>query len=503
LHFPTANKKPNTGNYRLPQSSSIAYARRALFRVVTPGGRVPVVKHLCWVRLEVARFVVFVFAGLIAPILTAGPAIAQQAADPDLVITRPTRFNASVSGGSGLIQAASPDTLHHAEGVVGASVMNVDRDPGDIDIFAYSFQGAVGFGKRTEFFAKVTPWIRANSAHQDPERFPIPPLDLFVDTYPTSAQRSGPYFMFVPSLPYKTYNPSNLTETGAFSSSSGDNVFGFKMNLMSEDRGNSVGMGFRGFIEIPTEVPRYNVPYPGFRRVNGASGEVNFGGDFLFGRTWKSTELIANIGYKQTGNPDRGLRIQMVDSSQTAPENFLVGDPVEVPLRLSNELRLSTGWTAPLFHFYKAYWWFVAEFNHTRYVGSHTPTERLVNPAEVTLGIQSNFPWYKSVAVGAAWQLLLNNAGKGTERTTSLKTIDGRGDINFGELMNNPVLTAEVKEYLQSRGATFSEGSSKVFSTDNPAFDSWRNIPVTPGLIQSEGHTNILAFITWRIGGRR
>jgi hypothetical protein len=236
--------------------------------------------------------------------------------------------------------------------------------------------------------------------------------------------------------------------------------------------------------------------------VNGVSGKVNFGGDFLFGRKWKRTEFIANVGYKQTLDPDRGLRVQMVDSSQTAPDKFLVGDPVEMPLKLSNELRLSAGWTVPLFHYYKAYWWLVAEFNHTHYVGSHTPTERLVHPSEVSLGMQSNVPWYKAVSIGAAWQLLLNNGGKGQQRTTSLKTADGRGDINFSEILGNPTLTAEVENYLESRGATFTSASNKVFSTNNPAFDNWRNIPVTSALVQSEGHTNILAFVTWHLGRR-
>jgi len=461
-------------------------------------------KFACPLRLDIVAFVVIaIVAGAMSRSAEASPAPVRQSHDPDLDITRPTRFNASVAGGSGLIQAISPDTLPDGEIVAGAAVTNNDRDPGDIDIFAYSFQGAIGFGKRVEAFAKVMPWVRANSAHLEPVRFPVPPLDLFVDTYPTSALRSGPYFMFVPTLPYKTYNPSNLTETGAFSSSGGENVFGVKFNLRSESRGNPFGIGFRGYLEVPTEAPRYNDPYPAFRRVNGASPSLNFGGDFLFSRIWKSTEFLANVGYKQTGNPERGLRVQMVDSSQSDPASFLVGDPVDMPLKLSNELRISTGWTVPLFHYYKAYWWLVAEFNHTRYVGSHTPTERLVHPAEVTLGMQSNFPWYKSVSIGAAWQLLLNNAGKGQQRTTSLKTADGRGDINFSEILNNPELTAEVKDYLQSRGATFSDASNKVFSTNNPAFDGWRNIPVAPALVQSEGHTNILAFVTWHVGRRR
>jgi hypothetical protein len=426
-----------------------------------------------------------------------------QRSDPkNYTSTRPTRFNITSHGGTGLVQAISPYTLAPGAAAVGTSVMNFDRDPGDIDLFEYGFQGAIGLPKRTEFFVRVMPWYRVNSANLDPLRFPVPPLDLFVDTFPTSAVRNGPKFLFVPTLPYKTYSPTNLTETGAFSSSTGDNVFGAKINLRSEDKGDAFGLGVRGFLETPTETPRYNVPYPEFRNLAGVSGKINYGGDVLFSRTWKASELVANIGYKQTGNPSRGLRIQMVDSSQTAPNKFLVGDPVDVPLNLSNEVRISTGWSVPIFHFYKSYWWLISEFNHTHYVGSHTPTERLVHPAEVSAGIQSNVPWYHGISMGAEWQLLLNSGGKGQDRPTSFQTGDGRGDINFGELMDNPQLTSEVESFLQNRGASFSEASSKVFATDNPAFDSWRNIPVVPGKIQSQGHTNILVFLTWRIHGR-
>jgi hypothetical protein len=87
--------------------------------------------------------------------------------------------------------------------------MNFDRDPGDVDIFEFGIQGAVGLPKRTEAFIRVTPtpWFRVNSANLDPLRFPVPPLDLFVDTYPTLAVRKGAKFLYVPTLPYKTYNP--------------------------------------------------------------------------------------------------------------------------------------------------------------------------------------------------------------------------------------------------------------------------------------------------------
>jgi hypothetical protein len=432
----------------------------------------------------------------------AAPLKKQKRPPEDSAPNRPTRFNATPIGGTGLLQAISPYTLSPGIGAFGASVTNYDRDPGDIDFFQYGFQGSIGLPKRMEFFVRTMPWFRVNSANLDPLAFPVPPLDLFVDTYPTSAVRTGPKFLYSPQVPYKTYNLANLTETGAFSDGKGNNVFGGKINLRSEDRGDVIGLGVRGFIEVPVEKPLYNAPYPAFRNLAGVSGKVNYGGDLLFSRTWRAGEFVANLGYKQTGNPDRGLRVQMVDSSQTDPSKFLVGAPVNLPLVLSNELRFSAGYSVPFFHFYKSYWWLITEFNHTHFVGSHTPTERLVHPAEVSAGIQSNFPWYRNVSLGAMWQLLLNDGGKGQLRYSSFKTPDGRGDINFSEFINNPELTAEVEAFLESHGATFTEASSKVFATNNPAFDAWRNIPVTGAKIQSQGHTGILVFTTWRIGGK-
>jgi hypothetical protein len=149
------------------------------------------------------------------------------------------------------------------------------------------------------------------------------------------------------------------------------------------------------------------------------------------------------------------------------------------------------------------YWWAFGEVNYKRYVGAHTPTERLVHPLEVSAGIQYNVPWFPAVAVGAAYQRLLNRAGHGDPRTSSLLTADGTvGDINFSPGVD-PDLATEVASYLTERGVAFSDRSSRVLSTNNPAFDAWRNIPAEPGTIRAEGPQNILGFMTWRIGSIR
>ncbi|HET9129418.1 MAG TPA: hypothetical protein VFO86_00635, partial [Terriglobia bacterium] len=127
------------------------------------------------------------------PAAVPATAVRKQKRPPeDPTPNRPTRFNATTLGGTGLLQAISPYTLSPGIAAVGASVTNYDRDPGDIDFFQYGIQGAVGLPKRMEFFVRTMPWFRVNSANLNPLTFPVPPLDLFVDTYPTSAERSGP-----------------------------------------------------------------------------------------------------------------------------------------------------------------------------------------------------------------------------------------------------------------------------------------------------------------------
>jgi hypothetical protein len=38
-----------------------------------------------------------------------------------------------------------------------------------------------------------------------------------------------------------------------------------------------------------------------------------------------------------------------------------------------------------------------------------------------------------------------------------------------------------------------------VFSTNNAAFDDWRNISTAPKRVIAQGNTNFLGFITWRV----
>jgi hypothetical protein len=412
----------------------------------------------------------------------------------------PGRFNLSADGGRGLIRAASPYSLLPGEAAGGFSVLNFDRNPGDVDFFEYGFQGAIGLPGRVELFVRGLPVVRTNSVNQDPTGYPVPPLDLIIDTYPTLAARQQPYFLFAQEVPFKSYYLNGVTIDppghGAFASSSGDVTVGAKINLLSQDAGSRIGVGVRGYVEIPTERPSYNVE--DWRKAAGSSGKTDIGADVLIARRFGDIELLVNAGYKHMGDPDKGLRVQLVDSSQWGTPGFVVGPPVETGLDLKDQLILNAGTSLRAFNVRGLQFWLLGELGYTRYVGGGTSVERLVHPFETRLGIQANTPKFPRVSIGAAWQLLVNSAGNGTTRRTRLQTPDGRGDINFTDQVDWE-LAAEVRDAFTSQGLTFWERSSRVFATNNPEFDQWRNVPSGDTPVVAMGGGNILGFITWRI----
>jgi hypothetical protein len=412
----------------------------------------------------------------------------------------PGRFNLSARGGIGLIQGVSPYVLRPWKVAVSPSVLNFDRNPGDIDFFAYGLQAAVGLPGRLELFISTTPVLRTNSVNQDPVGYPVPPLDLFVDTYPTPALRSQPYFLYAQEVPYKSYNVESVwidpPGHGAFASSSGDVTLGIKMNVLSEDRGAPFALGVRGHLEIPTERPQYNSA--DWRHLAGVSGKTDAGADLLFAKIVGRAELLLNAAYEHVGDPDRGLRIQYVDSSKLGTPGFLLGAAVETKLDLRDELMFTAGSAIPAFAINGLHFWLLGELSYTRYIAGATRVERLVHPAEMRLGLQANVPKYPRVSIGAAWQLLLNDAGNGTVRRSMFRTTDGRGDINFSEFVD-PGLAATYDALFISQGASLSDRSSRVFSTDNAAFDASRNIPAGDTPVVGMGGGNVLAFVTWRI----
>lgn len=331
----------------------------------------------------------------------------------------PRESNIAVTGGRGLIRAASPYTLASGELVASSYVVNFDRNPGDIDFFDFPLGFTLGLPRRTELFFSFSPTLRTNSVGQDPVGYPVPPLDLFVDIYPNDATRPQPYFMHDQEAPYKTYFVPDVTIDppghGAFASSTGDILLGGKIALTSEERDDALGFGIRGYVQIPTEKLAYNTfaNKDEWHEYAGVSGETDVGLDLLFAKKLWITELLFNVGYKLVGDPDRGLRVQYVDSSKTSPEEFLVGQPVETKLNLHDQVFLTGGTSLPAFLVLGHQVWLLGEFTYTRYVGSGN-VERLVHPAEARLAIQFDFPWYRKSPSASAGRFCSTTQVTGT-----------------------------------------------------------------------------------------
>jgi hypothetical protein len=406
----------------------------------------------------------------------------------------------SFTGGTGLMRAVTPDTLEPGKWAVAAFEMNYDRNPGDVDVMKFGFQFAIGVTKRIEAFVDYVPVLRTNAVNLDPVAYPVPPLDLVIDTYPTVADRTEPYFLFVPEVPYKTYDVPTTRVTppswGAFSTSSGAVTIGGKVSLLSERRGNPLGLGVHGYVVVPTEKPEGNTGNG--TKLAGVPGGVDVGVQLAVEKLIKKAQVVGNVGYRFVGAPELGgMRVQYVDSSRAGTPGFIVGQPRTVALDLHDELSFKVGARVPIFKVVTAQVWALGELTRFQFVGSGTPVERVLNVTEASLGIQAELPGYHNLMVGAAWQRPLSDMGNGDTRTTNFRTPDGRGDINFGQLVD-PALASAVGAYFAQNGVTLGANTSKVFATNNAAFDSWRNVKTGAQPVVAAGNNAVVAFITWR-----
>jgi hypothetical protein len=444
-----------------------------------------------------------VYGGVDIPQGSARPAEASQgggAAAPTPSEPKWPAQGLSFAGGTGLIRGVTPDTLEPGRWAVGAFEMNYDRNPGDVDVMKFGFQFAIGVTKRLEAFVDYVPVLRANAVNLDPLAYPVPPLDLIVDTYPTAASRTEPYLLFAPETPYKTYDvPTTRVippSWGAFSSSSGDVTIGGKVSLLSERRGNALGLGVHGYVAVPTEKPEGNTA--NWSHLAGVAGGVDVGVQVVAEKLIKRVQVVGNVGYRFVGSPELpAMRVYYVDSSRAGTPGFIVGQPKTVPLELHDQLSFTGGARVPVFKIVTAQMWALGELSYTGLVGSGTPVERVINVTEVRLGIQGEIPGYHNLLFGAAWQRPVSDMGNGDTRTTNFRTPDGRGDINFGQLVD-PALASTVGAYFAQNGVTLGANTSKVFATNNAAFDGWRNVKTGAQPVVAAGNNAIVAFITWR-----
>ena len=61
-----------------------------------------------------------------------------------------------------------------------------------------------------------------------------------------------------------------------------------------------------------------------------------------------------------------------------------------------------------------------------------------------------------------------------------------------------PALASAVGAYFAQNGVALDANTSKVFATNNAAFDGWRNVKTGAQPVVAAGNNAVVAFITWR-----
>ena len=247
-------------------------------------------------------------------------------------------FSTTVQGGTGLITIFSADTLRQGEFVFSLGQHNYDRDPGDYDIQVNPVSLTIGLLDRLELFALANV---SQSVDFDGKRVPAPVTPSVV-----------PYQWHLRYLPDHPFQDGR-----SFTNGMGDYMTGLKLNLLSEQRGNPLGLALRGFVKFPSVRKRK------FLVRGRGTGEINGGFDLILSKNIGIVGIHYNAGVTFVGDPG-SMSVDVLD--------------------LRDKLRLGFGLNAPVASRVQA----VMEINNITYIGDGTPISGPVNPVDVFGGLR-------------------------------------------------------------------------------------------------------------------
>ena len=226
------------------------------------------------------------------------------------------------------------------------------------------------------------------------------------------------------------------------------------MNLLSEDRDDRLGLGVRAYLDIPTEKPAYNDTRSCARTRRPECRERPTSALDLSGgqSDSRSPSSLVNVGYKQVGDPDRGLRVQFVDSSRT-DAGFLVGPPQEIEAGSPRPARGRCRRGVPGVRDQAAAGMAAGRVRlHALHRLWHSDRAAGRIPPRCASASRSTVPGYKAAGFRSGVSAAAEQCRRRTTlRTTFLVTPDGKGDINFSENVD-PQVSAEVEALSGSQG---------------------------------------------------
>ncbi|HEY2933669.1 MAG TPA: hypothetical protein VGK99_18180 [Acidobacteriota bacterium] len=301
----------------------------------------------------------------LALMLVAVPSAARAQDDPDM---DRKRVMPNYYGSTGFFDLFDPDTLRTLDYVGGPQFHQYHRDPLDLRVRHLMLGAAFGLMDRLEFFiswyaatevkrrnlsapiftqgVELAPFDQYNRLSQDP--FPPPPFDYY------------PSFAF---LAHKTGRDNS------------DGFTGLKYNLLSERRGDPLGLAVIGQMKFNTE-REMRVLFRGTR-----SGTTDGGVKFAASKKIGRLKLLTSHGVIFTGDAiyPFGRQFPIPNEWQSA---------VGATYNLSEKLKV-TG------EFYSLTFW-----------GSRIPSIHEVNPRDLSIGVQY-FPW-DSLGFTAGYRRYLN-----------------------------------------------------------------------------------------------
>ncbi len=177
----------------------------------------------------------------------------------------------TVTGSTGLFNLPTADSLRRGEFSFSLAGTEFNREPGDLDITLFPVSFTVGLHDRIEMFASYEIYKRV---HND---------GLRVNR--ADAYRFVPGLTFVPLSPAQLasgerisyYNDTPFMDLG-FGDGPGDLRLGFKFNLLSERRGDGVGLAIQPRFKFAVDAD------PTDRRQGLSPGLNDYGFDLIFSK---------------------------------------------------------------------------------------------------------------------------------------------------------------------------------------------------------------------------
>jgi len=196
----------------------------------------------------------------------------------------------SAQGSTGLFNLYLADTLRRGEVSLGLNITHFNREPGDLDFTLFPVSITVGLSDRVEFFVDWETHRRVNGNAIRVNK--IGPGDPIVPARLNNSMGSLAFFNDSPFLDVSS------------GQGSGELRSGFKFNLLSEVRGNPLGLAVQPIIKLPLSQSRN-------RLLQGlTNGTLEAGYDFILSKNLpRGGTITGNYGHL-FAEDSQGIRLQ-------------------------------------------------------------------------------------------------------------------------------------------------------------------------------------------------